>query len=185
MGRGQCWGYSGRNCQRLVQGREPLFSDHPSGGLSLGRRPSLEGSGVCSVFGKAHGEAGMWVMSPVALSPALAPAPSQELDPAARLQKQSCSTAGGICAIRSDAAFDGIARATATCTPVLAATGVLQPASAGPQGELELGKAPAELGLHLAPPSAPELASVPSAGGMFCFHFSLHYFLNFCKHFMC
>lgn len=35
------------------------------------------------VFGKAHGEAGMWVMSPVALSPALAPAPSQELDPAA------------------------------------------------------------------------------------------------------
>lgn len=129
---------------------------------------------------------GLWVMSPMALSPALAPAPSQKPDPAAWLQKQSRSRAGGICVIRSDATSGGIARDTATCTPLLAATVALELASAGLEGALEPGEAPVELGLHLAPPSAPspklhpapELAS-PLLVACFVFHFSLLYFFNF------
>lgn len=70
------------------------------------------------------------------------------------------------------------------CTPLLAASVALELASAGPEGALEPGEAPVELGLHLAPPSAPSpelhpapgLAFSPLLAACFVFHFSLSYF---------
>lgn len=88
----------GEAARSWCRDRSRLASEHPLGGLSLGRGPSLEGSGICPVFGEAHGKAGMRVtssscsssaVSRVALALSLTPAPSQESDPPAQLQNPS------------------------------------------------------------------------------------------------
>lgn len=133
---------------------------------SLGRLPlvgswaaaSLEGTGRCSVFGKAHGKAVMLIFSPLA-----APVPSpewhwlqhqlpvqcRELDPAADLQKQSFSRVRGISVFRFGPTSRSRPTARAKCT-------------AGPSRN-----SGARASLHLLPPVGLELllASLSASSG--------------------